>query len=63
VLFTNWLRFYQYRVYSTLEDERPPDDIVPYDILLEDWLDDLERRKERDRKKNKRGDRDHFRME
>jgi hypothetical protein len=46
-----------------MEDERPPDDIVPYDLLLEDWFDELDKRKELERQKGRRGGKSNFRME
>lgn len=38
-MLVNWLRYYYHRVYSLSEDDRPPDDMVEYDLLLDEWLD------------------------
>jgi len=33
------------------EDDRPTESILPYDVLVDDWLDAVDRAKERERKK------------
>jgi hypothetical protein len=54
ISLVNWLRFYYHRVYSNLEEERPPDDLVEYDILLDDWLEAKDSAEKAERRKRDR---------
>jgi hypothetical protein len=58
-MLVNWLRYYYHRVYSLDEDERPPEDMVNYDLLLDEWLEarDLQRKQ-----KMKKSGQDNFQM-
>lgn len=33
-----WCKFYNSNVFAVDDKERPPDRIIEYDILLDDWL-------------------------
>lgn len=59
-LLVNWLRFYYHRVYSLPDNEAPPDDLVKYDLLLDDWLEEKDDREERER--NKKTGHESFKM-
>lgn len=34
------------------EDDRPPDNIVPYDLLVDEWLERMDSRRETERKRH-----------
>jgi len=36
--FLYWVKFYYHNLYSLEDKKKPPENIVDYDILFDDWL-------------------------
>ena len=52
LLLVNWLRFYYNRVYSLSDDEAVPEDLIQYDLLLDDWLENKDAQEKSKRRKD-----------